>query len=97
MKTDAAFRFGKLRCEERFQVIPERYESLVVLQQSSIDFGQLLENRRVCGDLFPHMDKGADDVNAHGRGLFALEYICRLEGTVLRKGGWWEFGVLAAL
>ena len=95
-KSDLAFRLGRWRPKEWLEFAPDNLQGFVVLQQGVIDFSQTFKDVGIGGDLLAHLDKGANDVEAHGDSPGAVEDRGGHNGAVLGEGPRQVFSVLSA-
>ena len=72
VKPDFWLRWQRGRFEERAQLLEDFPKSYIMNKQGFINFSQTLENGGICSDVLAQLDERADDVNAHGRGTWAV-------------------------
>lgn len=86
IKTDGALGRIRWRCEQRLEFCPNRTQGVIVIQQGLIDFRQPFEDGDVGGEVFAHLDKRADDVEAHFDGVGAVQDGGGHDGAMLGEG-----------
>ena len=97
MEADFGFGRGWRRLKEGAELLIDVAERAIVQEEGFINFGEAFEDGGVGSEVFAHSDKGADNINAHGRSARTVEDVCRHERAMLGEGDRWEAGVTVLL
>jgi hypothetical protein len=87
-KTDAFSGWQWGREEERFELLIEIAEAVVVGEEIPFDALEAGFDGGVGEHLAAHADESADDVDTHGNGAFTVEHRGGHEGAVLGEDPW---------
>lgn len=83
MEADPSFGRRGRWIKERLELLPDDLQGFVVLKKRFVDLRKPFEDFGVGGDLFAHLDEGADDINAHGDGFRTIQQGGSHDGPVL--------------